>query len=83
MTHTPKNSQFSCDRLPAACRSSQKYIGVAVVESVKHLCLDWVEVVKFKQLLIGRVLEGRDRKWLEVEQLGVRWVELWQNKMLE
>ena len=82
-THTPKNGQLSCNCFTAACRSSQEYVGVTVVESVEHLRLNWVKVVKFKQLLVGGALEGRDRKWLEVKQLGVRWVELRQNEVLE
>ena len=50
---------------------------------MEHLTLDRVKVLKPKQLLVGRVLEGGDRKWLEVEQLGVRWVEFRQYQVLE
>ena len=54
-----------------------------MIESVEYLTLNRVKVLKAKQLLVGRVLEGRDRKWLEVKELGVRWVELWQDQVLE
>lgn len=54
-----------------------------MIEGVEHLTLDRVKVLEAKQLLVGRVLEGRDRKWLEVEELGVRWVELWKDQVLE
>ena len=54
-----------------------------MIQGVEHLALDRVEVLKPKQLLVGGVLEGGDRKWLEVEQLGVRWVELRKDQVLE
>ena len=54
-----------------------------MVERVEHLRLYRVEVLKLKELLVGGVFEGGDRKWLEIEQFGVRWVELRQNEVLK
>ena len=65
--YLPKDGQFSSHCLPTSCGRSEEYVGVRVVEGVEYLTLDRVKVLKAKQLLIGRVLEGGDRKWLEVE----------------
>ena len=81
--HVPEDGQLCRHCLSTASRSSKENIGVSVVQSMEYLSLDRIEVLESEQLLVGGVLEGGDRKWLEVEQFGVRWVELRQNKVLE
>ncbi len=50
---------------------------------MKNLGLHGVEIGEFVQLLIARIAEGSDRQRMEVQQLGVRWVELWKDEVLE
>ena len=54
-----------------------------MVEGVKHLGLDWVEVRKGVEGLVAGVLERGDGEGVEIEKFGVRRMDLRENEVFE
>ena len=79
----PEYCQLSSHSLPAASRGSQEDAAVRVVEGVEHLGLHGVEVGEGVEPLVARVLEGGEGQGVQVQQLGVRGVELGEDQVLE
>ena len=48
-----------------------------------YLCLQGVEVGEGVHRLVGGVVQGREGQGVQVQQLCVGWVPLWQNQVLE
>lgn len=66
--HT-EDGHFSSHRLPRSGRSAQQDVAVRVIQSVENLRLNGVEVCEAVEGLQPGVLQGRDRKWLQIQQL--------------
>ena len=54
-----------------------------MIESVEDLGLHRVKVRELVELLIARIAEGSDWKRMEVQQLGVRRMDLRKNEVFE
>lgn len=67
----------------STCGCAEEYVLVRVVQRVKDLSLDGVEVLELVELLQPAVLEHRRRERRQVEQGGVRRVTLRQDEVLE
>ncbi len=48
-----------------------------------YLCLQGVEVGEGVHGLVGGVVQGRQGEGVQVQQLSVGWVPLWQDQILE
>lgn len=65
----PEHGHLGCDGFPRAGGGPQQHVCVAVVERVKDLRLDGVEVGELVEALKARVAQGPDRQGLQVQQL--------------
>ena len=54
-----------------------------MIQSVKDLSLDGIEVGELIKHLEACVVQGSDWQRLQVQQIGVRWMPLGQDQMLE
>lgn len=50
---------------------------------MKDLGLNRVKIQEIIQLLVVGIVQSRHRKRMKIQQLCMRWVDLWQNQMLE
>lgn len=69
LVEDPEHGHLCCYGFSRASRCSQKDIGVGVIEGVKDLSLDGVEVSELVETLILRVAKRRHRQWLQVQKL--------------
>lgn len=69
LVEDPKHGHLCCNGFTRACWGPQQDVGVGVIECVKDLSLDGVEVSKFVQALKLTVTQSCHWQWLQVQQL--------------
>jgi ABC-type uncharacterized transport system ATPase subunit len=83
LIHQSKNCHLSDHGFPRPRGGAKKDIMVGMIQSMKDLCLNWVEMAVLEELDVVVVAQCGYGYWQQIQQVGMRGVAVGENKVLK